>query len=526
METKDSIEKKQPFGNPDGSRANIKEITDGFVIFSDENVWGGIATKKDDFSARVIVGRKGSGKTVYLRRLQAYAQTDESIYTEKLQQSLPTTEEILKFCNWFKENILTEKWMELWRRAILRSIVTHILYSPQINSYTDDKRKELIKKEFKSIIPDSITPLNIYSQVSEIINSHHGQNDISSFFSDPKWNQLEWFIGDIISNSKPLYFYVDAVDEEYYHAPMYWLRVQKGLFYQTMRYLRDSNLGNRLHIFICIREHVLASVFKGEHQTRYREEPHIRLLRWNKESALYLLQEKVKKLEKEYFQSDGELSIENWLGCKVIYNDQRKVNEPVEQYLLRHTRLLPRDVIILGNILCRSLLKAKYFSSSKPTDIIIKECVSDAAKIFGNEQLAICANHISSNMMPENAAIHNYSEFYTGNKEHEKIIKDDLIKVICFIGKDRFSIDELLAGKTYSKEIFKCEVDVFSILWMNGLLGYAKGNSHSNEVEFFSEDYLDDFNLPLTKKQYVFHSTLIDTTEIKPIGKPIISFKN
>jgi ABC-type dipeptide/oligopeptide/nickel transport system ATPase component len=526
MNTKDNPEKRQPFGNPDGSRADIKDITDGFVIFSDENVWGGIATKKNDFSARIIVGRKGSGKTVYLRRLHSFAQTDESIYTEKFQQALPTTETILKFCNWFKENVLTEKWMELWSRAILRSVMSHILYSPQLISYTDDKRKDLLKKEFKSILPDTITPLNIYSQVSEIINSHHSQNDISLFLSNPKWNQLEWFIGDIISTTKPLYFYIDAVDEEYYHAPMYWLRAQKGLFYQTMRYLRDSNLGNRLHIFICIREHVLASVYKSEHQTRYIEEPHIRLLRWNKDSALYLLQEKVKKLDKEYYFNDGDSTIENWVGLKEIYNEHRELNEPIVQYLLRHTRLLPRDIIILGNKLCQSILKAKFFSTEKPIDKVIKQCVSESAKIFGNEQLAICANHISSNMMPENAAIHNYSDFYTGNKEHESMVKDDLIKVICLIGKDRFSIDDLLIGKEYSKEIFRCDVDVFSILWMNGLLGYVKENSHSNEVEFFSEDYLEDFNLPLTKKQYVFHSILIDSVEIKPIGKPIISFRN
>lgn len=526
METKESVERKQPFGNPDGSRANIQEISDGFVIFSDENVWGGIATKKNDFSARVIVGRKGSGKTVYLRRLQAYALIDDAIYTEKFQQSLPTTETILKFCNWFKENVLTEKWMELWSRAIIRSVVSHILYSPQLSNSVDEKRKELIKREFNSIISDTITPLNIYSQVSEIVNAHHGQNDVSVFLSNPKWNQLEWIIGDIITNSRPMYFFIDAVDEEYYHAPMYWLRAQKGLFYQVMRYLRDSTLGSRLHIFICIREHVLASVYKGEHQTRYREEPHIRLLRWNKDSTLYLLEEKVRQLGEEYFIKKGELSIENWLGLKTIHNEERNIDEPIIQYLLRHTRLLPRDVIIIGNKLCQAILKLKYLHKDIPIDKIIKESVSYSARIFGNEQLAICANHISSNIMPENAAIHNYSDFYTGNKEHEKLVKDNLVEVIIFIGKDRFSLDELMLGKEYSREIFNNDVDVFSILWMNGLLGYVKENSHSDEVEFFSEDYLDDFNLPLTKKYYVFHSIIIDAVEIKPVGRPVVSFKN
>ncbi len=42
---------------------------------------------------------------------------------------------------------------------------------------------------------------------------------------------------------------------------MYWRRCQKGLFYQTMRLLRDHRLGGRLHLVICIREIVMSSVY-------------------------------------------------------------------------------------------------------------------------------------------------------------------------------------------------------------------------------------------------------------------------
>jgi len=30
-----------PFGNPDGSRADIAELLHSFVLFGDESVWGG-----------------------------------------------------------------------------------------------------------------------------------------------------------------------------------------------------------------------------------------------------------------------------------------------------------------------------------------------------------------------------------------------------------------------------------------------------------------------------------------------------
>jgi hypothetical protein len=51
-----------PFGNPDGSRAAIEEVLEGFVNFGSPLVWGGLAMRDDDRKARVIVGRKGSGK--------------------------------------------------------------------------------------------------------------------------------------------------------------------------------------------------------------------------------------------------------------------------------------------------------------------------------------------------------------------------------------------------------------------------------------------------------------------------------
>jgi len=53
-----------PFGNPDGSRSDIHEVVDNFIVFEDLPVTGGLGIRADDLSRRVIVGAKGSGKTV------------------------------------------------------------------------------------------------------------------------------------------------------------------------------------------------------------------------------------------------------------------------------------------------------------------------------------------------------------------------------------------------------------------------------------------------------------------------------
>ncbi len=294
-----------PFGDPDGSRADIIDILEDFVTFQDESVWGGIAMEGNDFSARVIAGRKGSGKTVYLRRLRAASDDENSIYSEAyiddIQQNLPNTELVVKFCQWFKAAHLTEKWRELWRRAILRSLYSHMMYGKKLRDFLSvDKKKELTEK-YQKILPKSFTPLSIYSQVIDLIHQHNSGRHFTAFCNSSLWESLEYDLSEILRNAPPVYFFVDAVDEEFAHAPMYWLRCQKGLFYQAMRFLRDSKLGSRLHIFICIRDLVLASVFRSEHQTRYRNQPHIRILKWDKESIRYFLNEKVSNLDKSYF---------------------------------------------------------------------------------------------------------------------------------------------------------------------------------------------------------------------------------
>ena len=120
---------------------------------------------------------------------------------------------------------------------------------------------------------------------------------------------------EVLVDRPPLFFYLDAVDEEFSHAPMYWLRCQKGLFYQVMRFLRDSKLGGRLHIVICIRDVVLSSVYRSEHAPRYHGEPHIRILNWNSHSIRAFLRAKLERLSEDYLLEESATHpIQRWLG--------------------------------------------------------------------------------------------------------------------------------------------------------------------------------------------------------------------
>ncbi len=524
-----------PFGSPDASRASSVEDMEkvgskGFVRIFNEN--SGISNYGTEHF-RVIVGKKGSGKTLYLRRYYINLKKENSIYSENfdtvleyLNQIRPQTEHILKFSQLFNGELLTEKWRILWRLAIIRTIITHITN----NSKLSDIKKRLPKdfrKKYKKILSSATRPITIFSQVIEIIDEINDGKDFNRLTDSILWSELEFDLSLILKDSAPLYFFVDAIDEEYQHAPMYWLRAQKGLFYALMQFLRDASIGGKLHILISIRDHVYSSVLASEHETRYLDPSYVTILHWNPDTAKFLLIEKVKHLDDNIFIKKGAKNIENWLGLKEINNTKRNVTELVSDYLVRHSRSIPRDIIILGNSISAKILEIRnsnnnfeYFESE------LKEIVHFYAKRFAQEQIQISANHLTANLMPSEAfklGIHKmYTSAYYGDQEYlnlSNIFIEKIKEIILFIGKDRFNKSELIKAKDYAIKIFDVgsDLNIFDVLWQNGLLGFDIDDNYS---EFFTE-ISNDFKLPIHPTNFVFHSILIDLYDLEAVGKPV-----
>src|SRR5215469_7628516 len=417
-----------PFGNPDGSRADIEDLVSEFVDFGGDPAFGDLATRANDSMVRVIVGKLGAGKTVYLRRLQDFQARQDSVYADVPQQNLPKTEVVVKACQWFSDRVLVEKWMQIWERAIIRSLASHVLRRPELRQRVRDDQADEIEQSYGRLLDDFRRPRSIYSEVRDIINQRQTAYQLSTYLDDPLWDDLEDLLGEVIGQCKPIYFYLDAVDEEFSHAPMYWLRCQEGLFYQVMRLLRDHKLGGRLHLVICIRDIVMSSVYRSEHAPRYYNEPHIRVLTWERESLLYLLEQKLKRLPPSLMMrrtSTGPPTICDWLGingdCQGLDGD-----EAIDDYLLSHTRMIPRDIISLGNELSEEVLRQKQAGYPGLSVEALQTVVQRCAKRFGDSQLAQCANQISSDLMPADAALLEYSELFTSTQAYISGVQEEV----------------------------------------------------------------------------------------------------
>jgi class 3 adenylate cyclase len=497
-----------PFGNPDGSRADIEDVISEFVDFGGDPVYGHLATRANDSMVRVIAGRLGAGKTVYLRRLQDFQSHQDSVYADAPQQSLPKTEVVVKACQWFSDSVLVEKWMQIWERAIMRSLASHLLRRPELRQQLRDEQADEIEHSYGRLLDDFRRPRSIYSEVRDIINQRRTAYELSTYLDDPLWDDLEDLLGEVVGRCKPIYFYLDAVDEEFSHAPMYWLKCQEGLFYQVMRLLRDHRLGGRLHIVVCIRDIVMSSVYRSEHAPRYYNEPHIRVLTWDRSSLLYLLQQKLRRLPPSLLMqrpATGPPMIRDWLGVNGNWPGPDG-DGAVEDYLLSHTRLIPRDIISLGNELNEEVLRQKHAGREGLPPTALQAVVQRCAKRFGDSQLAQCANQISSDLMPQNAALHDYSELFTSTQAYISGVHEDVRSFVRMIGVDQFPRADLEALQDVADLHFEKATNLASVLWQNGLLGYV---DETGQRRFYSMGDVEEFHFPPDVDTYALHPCLV-----------------
>ncbi len=508
MGSRRRVDRGGPFGNPDGSRADIEDVISEFVDFGGDPAYGHLATRANDSMVRVIVGKLGAGKTVYLRRLQDFQAHQDSVYADVPQQSLPKTEVVVKACQWFSDRVLVEKWMQIWERAIIRSLASHVLRRPELREQLRDEQAGELEQSYARLLDDFRRPRNIYSQVRDIINQRNTAHQLSTYLDDPLWDDLEDLLGEIVGQCKPIYFYLDAVDEEFSHAPMYWLKCQEGLFYQVMRLLRDHRLGGRLHVVVCIRDIVMSSVYRSEHAPRYYNEPHIRVLNWDRGSLLYLLGQKLRRLPPSLLMrraASGPPTIRDWLGVDGHWRGPEG-DETIEDYLLSHTRLIPRDIISLGNELSEEVLRQKQAGQEGLPPTALQGVVQRCAKRFGDSQLAQCANQISSDLMPRNAALHDYSELFTSTQAYISDVQEHVRSFVQMIGVDRFSRGDLEALQEVADLHFETATNLASVLWQNGLLGYV---DEAGQRRFYSMGDIEQFHFPADVGTYVLHPCLV-----------------
>ncbi len=515
-----------PFGDAEASNVDFHKLRNSFINLT--SLQTQTIDETLDTSARVIVGRKGSGKTLYLRFIQDHyrrqnSENENSVYITDIDNKPPDSELITKITSWFEkdDNKADETWRGIWKMVILRTTYCHLFYSKTLDKYVSKREKSEFFSKYSKILPKIKAPTSIFNQLTNLLSNFNSLKDLQSFMFLEEWGPFEYELNLLIKSSPPIYFFIDQLDDDFSHAPYEWLKCQYGLFAAMFRFIRSNTLGGRLHIIACIRELVYAYILHTQDGSKYLSEPKIKVLRWDYNLAKHFIDKKVEFLDDCYFKnSQIEKTTQNFFGISELNLSRNGgYTEKIHSYILRHTMLMPRDIINIGNIYNE---KCKTSLDSFDNENALKDAVKYVARQIAKEQSIIASILISTrwiyNGVVENGTLAVYTDDAMINS-----INSNLCKMILYIGEDRFTGRKLNSTiKNYKKFGFEEFDQPFNALFLSGLIGYIETDSDKNEKEvFFSESRNTQFSLPLYKKNYVFHSSLIDYLNIKAIGKPV-----
>lgn len=499
-----------PFGSPDGERESLGELAGGYVELD-----GTGRTQR----ARVIVGGKGAGKTMMLRRLRAAVEQDRSRYAASGGGiGALATEDIVRVASWHDATSLPSVWSALWRVGLLSSVVSHLLHAPALARYRVVERHPSLATGSGERVPVSPS-----QALTTLLRECRTSRELAHLLDDPRWAELEWRLGDVLRDVPPLYFYIDAIDEEFARAPRFWVPAQQGLCTYAMRLPSVERLRGRVHLVVSIRDVAFVALRSGEHLTRWIGDPAIYLLRWDRERIGRLLDAKLRGLEDRFLlRPQLGATLESWLGLRQIESSRRGSVEPVADYMLRHTRLMPRDVVTLGNALCGATAQAKSEGRDALNPTEVRVVVSRVARWVGHEQLALAASHLASLILPEpQKEASNIHERWSNTGQTAERTMRELHATLSTVGTDRFDAATMQALGAEAARCFGDDRAVLTALWQNRLLGFIEGDVTTGETVFFDEGPDSDVELPSNADGYALHPVLLDLLDAQPVGAPV-----
>ena len=535
-----------PFGNTDASR------TDALATYIEiRGVVPSVRTPSNQIRHRFVVGRKGTGKTHYLRALRQALDESKSIIHRQVDAL--RTEDVVRFTKDARRFYgklaagsslyvdpyfyIREFWQQAWDRAILCSVASIVWeHRNSLRHIESDNWTRL-----KAHLPESTVVRSPADALSAIMHRHRRFIRARRFLADPEWTFVKRFLADAVKKLPPVVIIVDAIDDDFEAAPEPWLYCQDGLFKAIVAQLNMADVfSNRVHILAAIRDVVYSSLFRSEHALRYIQDSHLFHIRWDYRTTRYFLVQKLRSVIPEGAEKDESDLIRDWLGASAIQNHKRGISEPVMQYLLRHTRMVPRDVVLLGNALCCEL-------GPSPKDKDVARVVHLVAEVIAAESIQTAINEALMSHEYVGEILRDIQEAISRGEGLQALSASDMRqmdsdiraslssqvdKFFRLLGKESFGYNTLVEALVKSGLAHEPEIDELcdrpyrfeNILWRQGLIAYKDSFTEAGNWRFYNSSSFEGFLLPAEAPLYGLHTILLDKypfLKTVPGGEPI-----
>lgn len=526
-----------PFGPPDASSDARSQLSD-FVVLPRLAAHVLMSAKKGDEDARVVVGRTGAGRTRHLLELRNRLKADGSCDLTEPDFGPPSLAYVTRVAEGIEVGDVAERveiWRRVWKRAIVRSTISQLL--AQDRGGEGRELQAALRKHDRGLLGSMATPRPISVEFDSILKEHQTIGDLRQFLDHADWREIEDAVDSALSKrDRPLCFFLDIVEEDAAQAPLHWLRCMKGLLRQVLRFLRVPLGEDKLRLYVAVREQAWIEV-RDAALISVDHHPAVRVLQWDAPILLEFFAEKISSLPDDYRLATIDLEappgqvVSSWLGTDTIPNAVRTsrgsrdpVSENLTEYVLRHTRLIPRDVIVVGNCLAAKVYAAREREAGSVAPADIHAAVADSARTLASEELQWCALEIVADLLAD-ANTRARRDQIVPDEDAATRIAGSLSALLKSCSADVISEKELDELEDDAEETFRKRVDLGSLLWRHGLLGW--GADIDGPFRFAYDFGPPGRNAPQPEGTYVaMHPILIDALGVSAASPtPVCPFQ-
>jgi hypothetical protein len=498
------------FGAPDAAHPEPAETDDEQLSYmAGAYIRVGPAhTARTRSAARVVYGRRGTGKSHRLKAMAAESIHRGGVATGPPDNDPPSTE-FVKDITMRAGTDAQDVWEALWTKAILLAGASQIL-----SMHRGDRETQRLAATYRVLLDHPEQPRwsrrTPYSMANWLLSRYQTPTAIRTFSKKIEWSTFEDELALCLDVFSPVSFFLDGIDEAEHKDPVGWMACQQGLLEAVTR-LASISKWRHLRTVVAMRESQVNVLISGNNGEKWKDSPFLEHLVWDGVDCRRFLEAKIDRLDPAWL-TDPKASdpMRRWLGVAEVRNEQLDVIEPAASYILRHTMLVPRDIVVMGNVISRELrrLMPDHSASSDSRQAAIRRGVHIAAQQVANTALGIAA----VDMARAAYAVVDSAPSTSGDTV-QSTLRKRLIALLGRVGSERPSRAEVQGLIQDLDDEFGAGVgsETFASLWRLRVLGVSTEDGKG--ASFYGWSAFDTDALPVADV-YVFHACVIDLCRV------------
>lgn len=391
-------------------------------------------------------------------------------------------------------------WNNIWLATILLSVVKSI----QNKNAEDHTVKKAYSLRVVSALLEKQTNTNPHFFLTNILELNFKD------FYDLTHDELNQLHGHIAGKSHPTAIFIDNVDEMFrYHldtdreemnkggmfSPDIWYRSQIGLI-NAVRTISNNN--HHIKVFASIRKEAFYKYMR-EDTNALQAKDNVTDLTYTKEELRDIFIINVNKLDEKQLAKPGLMEldrIEAFIGLKEVTNSHIGDNEPIFDYMYRHTLKRPRDLMEMGREILSLPQKEKLLKENKNDyELKIKSAINSASNWIVKSYI----NEVSPMIHLTNVEFDGMFKLINRNI----LTLNDLIEVCSkYNGKK----------DCMPNDCINCDsLHFFCNMYYSGLLGIVRNRLNNIPMQYFlspGEETLFDRKILPQSDYYLIHPAL------------------